>query len=94
MKYDFIVHPGGNTSDIKINYLGVNGLTVNNKGQLVIGLSTGEIKEIKLSAYQNINGKRITVPCYFVQTNNSISFDFPDGSPIIPVAPPIRTIGL
>ena len=79
MKYDFIVHPGGNTSDIKINYLGVNGLTVNNKGQLVIGLSTGEIKEIKLSAYQNINGKRITVPCYFVQTNNSISFDFPDG---------------
>ena len=79
MKYDFIVHPGGNTSDIKINYLGVNGLTVNNKGQLVIELSTGEIKEIKLSAYQNINGKRITVPCYFVQTNNSISFDFPDG---------------
>ena len=79
MKYDFIVHPGGNTNDIKINYLGVNDLTVNNKGQLVIELSTGEIKEIKLSAYQNINGKRIAVPCYFVQTNNSISFDFPDG---------------
>ena len=79
MKYDFIVHPSGDANDIKLDYQGVNSLSINDKGQLVIDLTTGEIKEVKLRAYQNIDGKRISVPCKFIQTGNSISFDFPLG---------------
>ena len=40
MKYDFIVHPGGNPNEIQINYEGVDGLSVNSKGELIIELST------------------------------------------------------
>ena len=55
MKYDFVVHPGGNPNDIKINYKGVDQLFIENN-ELVIQLSTGDVKEVKLRAYQNING--------------------------------------
>ncbi len=79
MKYDFIVHPGGNPNDIQINYEGVDGLRVNAKGELIIELSTGEIKEVKLKAYQDINGKRISVPCFFNKNGKQISYNLPDG---------------
>ena len=46
MKYDFIVHPGGNPNDIQINYEGVDGIQVNEKGELVIELSTGKVKKL------------------------------------------------
>ena len=79
MKYDFIVHPGGNPNDIQINYEGVDGIQVNEKGELVIELSTGKVKEVKLRAYQNLNGKRVSVPCYFHKNGNTITYDLPDG---------------
>ena len=72
MKYDFIVHPGGDPNDIQINYEGVNGLRINENGELIIQLSTGEIKEVKLKAYQDINGERTSVSCYFNKDGNHI----------------------
>ena len=77
MKYDFTVHPGGNVENILINYDGVNGLEVKD-GNLIIDLSTGKIKEVKLSAYQNINGERINVPCKFNIIGNNVKFEFPN----------------
>ena len=79
MKYDFIVHPGGDPNDIKINYEGVDGVRVNDKGELVIQLSTGEVKEVKLRAYQNLNGIRVSVPCFFHKTGNQITYELPNG---------------
>ena len=79
MKYDFIVHPGGNPNEIQINYEGVDGLSVNSKGELIIELSTGEIKEVKLKAYQDLNGKRVSVPCFFNINGTEISYSLPKG---------------
>ena len=78
MKYDFIVHPGADPNDIKINYEGVDQLRIVNN-ELIISLSTGEIKEVKLKAYQNINGRQISVPCEFKQNGTQITYAFSEG---------------
>ncbi|MCB9196614.1 MAG: PKD domain-containing protein [Flavobacteriales bacterium] len=79
MKYDFIVHPGGNTNDISIDYSGVDGLYVDHKGDLVVKLSTGDIKEAKLVAYQNGTKGQEKVECKFVVNGTKVTFAFPSG---------------
>ena len=46
---------------------------------LVIKLSTGEVREVKLHAFQEINGMQITVPCNYVLDGENVRFDFPNG---------------
>ena len=48
-------------------------------GELIIELSTGEIKEVKLKAYQDLNGKRVSVPCFFNINGTEISYSLPKG---------------
>lgn len=79
MKYDFIVHPGGDVKDISIDYSGVDGLMIDENGDLVVKLSTGDIKEAKLVAYQKTGDGQERVDCKFAINNNKISFIFPNG---------------
>lgn len=78
LKYDFIVHPTGQPSDIRLEYDGMDALYLNN-GDLVIQTSIGQLKELKPYAYQMINGQETEVACRFVLQNNILSFDFPNG---------------
>ncbi len=45
LKYDMLVHPGFDFSEIKMRIEGVNELSVNSNGQLVISTNAGEIVE-------------------------------------------------
>ncbi|HEY8402199.1 MAG TPA: hypothetical protein VIK89_13110, partial [Cytophagaceae bacterium] len=45
MKYDFIVHPGGNPADIRMKYEGVNEVSRTQDGKLVINHYLGAIEE-------------------------------------------------
>ncbi len=78
MIYDFIVHPGGNISDIKINYDGVTGLQIINN-ELVIKTSVGNVVEPAPFAYQDVNGERKQVTCVFQLKKTHVSFAFPHG---------------
>lgn len=78
LKYDFIVDPGGNTNDIKVQYKNVDGLKLN-YGILEIELSTGVVKELRPIAYQIIGGVKVVVDCKFEINNNVVSFKFPKG---------------
>lgn len=78
LKYDFIVHPGGNPGHIEIDYQGVDGLILE-QGSLVIQLSNGSVKELKPISYQVIDGARVEIKTEFAVEGNIVKFQFPEG---------------
>jgi hypothetical protein len=65
IKYDFIVAPGADADDIKINYVGTDGIFIEN-GNLQIKNSVNPITETKPYAYQYRNGKIVVINCEYV----------------------------
>ena len=78
LKYDFIVSPGANPANIRLAYDGVDRMELIS-GNLDLHTSIGKVTELQPVAYQEINGKRIEVPCYFYLKNNELSYTFPNG---------------
>jgi gliding motility-associated-like protein len=84
-KYDFIVEPGGDVSQIQLQYEGVSQLQLRN-GQLIVGTSVETIHELAPVAYQIVADKKQIVACEYQLSNNPASvgtsiltFHFPDG---------------
>lgn len=81
MKYDFIIHPGGNTADIKIRYEGATDMTMNN-GEVVVTTPFGKITEKAPYTYYQ-HSKEPIVSAYKLQ-GNTIEFDIADyNAPIV-----------
>jgi len=59
LEYEFIVHPGGNPKDILLTYHGVEAITTNGNGELLIATAFGQLRETKPYIYQEIDGKRL-----------------------------------
>ncbi len=78
LKYDFIVAPGADVNQIKLEYEGTDGLSIVN-GDLHIATSVNTMIEQAPYAYQFIDGQLEEVPCNYALTDNVLSFDFPDG---------------
>lgn len=78
VKYDFIVAPGADASQILSQYTGADGLTLDN-GNLFVQTSLGDIIERKPYAFQWIGGSKVSVPCAYVLTGSRLSFAFPEG---------------
>ncbi len=75
LKYDIIVHPGGDVSKIAMKYEGADKLSVK-KNELIIKTSVGELKELYPYTYQfdMTNGKK-EVGCYYeLIDGNTIKF--------------------
>jgi gliding motility-associated-like protein len=73
LKYDFIVHPGGNPNAIAMRYDGVDKLEVKNQ-ELLIKTSLGNAKELYPYTYQSPNGKRENVSCKYSVRDNVVTF--------------------
>ena len=73
LKYDFVINPGGDYRNIKMNYVGTDGLSIE-YGHLYIKTSLGTLLEQKPYAYQLVNGARVEVPCQYVLHGNNLSF--------------------
>ena len=56
MEYDFIVHPGGNPTDIQVRYDGATDLKQNKEGNIVANTPYGKITEGKPIAYRQEDG--------------------------------------
>ena len=78
LKYDFIVKKGGDATQIQIDYVGIDAITLE-KGGLKIVTSVNKIIEQKPYAYQLINGKIKEVKCKFKLEETTVSFEFPRG---------------
>ena len=73
IKYNFIVKPGGNPTDIKIHYTGVDKIKIQD-GQLHISTSVKDMVEEKPFVYQVIKGDTIVIPCKYILKDNTVSF--------------------
>ena len=80
LKYDIIVHPGGNVDAIAMRYNGVDKVQLKNK-ELMIGTSVGDVKELYPYSYLVQNGKKQTVECKYVVKDNVVRFKVNNYSP-------------
>lgn len=66
LKYEFIVRPGGNPSQISLAYKGADQVSLNASGQIVINTSVGEFKEAQPYSFQSAaNARTVEVPSAF-----------------------------
>jgi len=78
LKYDYIVEAGSEVEQIKVHYEGIERLKLK-YGNLILKHEFGELIEEQPYAYQIIDGKKVKVECNYLLTDNTLSFDFPNG---------------
>lgn len=71
-KYDFVVHPGGNTADIQLAYSGATEMKLLADGSLSISTPLGSIKEEAPYSYDAANKNKVS--SRFVIKENTVSF--------------------
>jgi len=71
LKYDFIIHPGASVEDIKLSYKGVENLSLNEEGDLVIETQLCTLIDNHPLCYQKIGGKKITLESSFIITKGN-----------------------
>jgi len=74
LKYDIIVHPGGNPDKILMQYVGTDKIDIK-KNQLIAHTTVSDVKEFVPHSYQLTNAGRTELECkYVLDTNNTIRF--------------------
>ncbi|TAL56186.1 MAG: PKD domain-containing protein [Bacteroidetes bacterium] len=84
LKYDIIVHSGGNVKNIKLRYDGTDGMRIEN-GHLFIKTSVYDLIEQKPYAYQNVNGMKKQIECAYVLNSNKLGFEVGDYDHSLPL---------
>ncbi len=74
MKYEFIVHKGGNVNDIKITYEGTEGIRLSNMGSLIIKTSIGDVIEAPPFTFQNKLLHKTIINSEYVLKGNILQF--------------------
>jgi hypothetical protein len=61
LKYEFIVHPGGDPGKIRLGYRGASDVKVDGEGRLRVTTPQGSFSDDVPVAYQEVEGKRLSV---------------------------------
>ncbi len=77
LKYDFVVRPGGNVSDIRLRYKGAQSVSLMPDDGLKIATQLGMISEQKPVLYQHNAAARQAVEGRFVIERGEVRFDVP-----------------
>jgi Leucine-rich repeat (LRR) protein len=85
MRYDMIVAPNADASQIALEFDGADGVRVNSDGDLVLQTSVGEVVQGKLYAYQVRNGRREQVACRFSAKQQNVAFALGAYDPALPL---------
>ncbi len=81
LKYDLVVHPGGNPDNIIMKYKGVTKLIVKS-GQITIHTSVGDVKELIPHTHQFSNEGNKDLECtYIAGSDNTVHFHIVNYSP-------------
>jgi len=76
IEYDFVVKPGGEASDISLEYQDIEETRIDKEGNLVIKMKFGELEHAKPVCYQVIEGERVKVKAEFKNIeNNTYGFE-------------------
>ena len=73
VEYDFVVRPGGNVADIKLQYGGATKLSMTGDGGIIAETPVGKVEEKKPFSYEAASGR--PVASAFVLHNNVVSFN-------------------
>lgn len=79
LKYQFEVSEGADPGVISISIAGIDGLILDDTGNLIIKTAMGDMQDIKPYTYQEINGKKVEIASGFQITGNS-QYSFKLGS--------------
>ncbi len=71
LKYDYVVHSGGDVGRIRNTYAGIDGLTMNASGDLLITTALGTQVQRAPASWQVVDGVKHPVPMDFVLHNDS-----------------------
>ncbi|MGA2593527.1 MAG: SBBP repeat-containing protein [Bryobacteraceae bacterium] len=75
LEYDLVVAPGADPRAIKLHFDGVDRLSLDSAGNLVLGAGTGEIRQHRPIVYQEREGVRQPVDgSYVIQSHNRVAF--------------------
>jgi len=74
LKSEFVVAPGADASRIQIEYSGADSLRLDDRGELILTTSGGELTEEAPEIYQEIDGVRAPVSGAFRVSGNVVSF--------------------
>ena len=77
LKHTFIVHPYADANEIKLEYVGVESLTLQNNS-LVIQTKHGTITENPPYIYQKQGDEEIKIDGHYIITGNVVSYSIPD----------------
>lgn len=78
MKYEWIVSPGKDPSQIRLRFEGMDGLRLK-EGNLIVGTSVGEVRELKPVVYQYAQDGRKEITARYLLNGDVLTYDFPDG---------------
>ncbi|KAA5545057.1 DUF7948 domain-containing protein [Adhaeribacter rhizoryzae] len=78
LKYEFLLEPQANPTQIKMQYQGADKIFIQNN-ELHIKTSVTEVVEQKPYAYQLQNNQPVEVPCFFKLDGDVVTFEFPAG---------------
>jgi hypothetical protein len=80
LKYEFDVAPGADPSQVKVDYSGVKGLSIDHLGRLHVQTAAGDLIDDAPVVYQNIDGKRVSIKAEFkLLSDHSYTFQL-DGA--------------
>jgi len=72
IEYDWIVHPGGDASSIRLEYRDARKAWLDQEGNLVVATRSGEIAHRKPVAYQRISGRKVEVGVRFKRMRDDV----------------------
>ncbi|MCC5830918.1 MAG: SBBP repeat-containing protein [Phycisphaeraceae bacterium] len=81
IKYEFLVAPGSDWTQIQVRYEGIEGLAINDAGELVVDLGEGwdPLVDAVPYVYQEIDGERVEVESRYVLVDEwTYSFELGD----------------
>ena len=74
-RYDVVLQPGADPSQVRMKVDGANGLRVLPNGNLAIDTSLGVVEQRGLVAFQEEDGVKRPVPCHMVSDGATVGFD-------------------
>ncbi|MEA3297398.1 MAG: SBBP repeat-containing protein, partial [candidate division Zixibacteria bacterium] len=87
LEYDFIVHPGADPNQIQVSYQGIDSLSIDQHGNLVIATRFGTLVEQQPVTYQLSENKQINRESgYVLMGKNTVGFTLASGyDPALPL---------
>lgn len=73
LKYDFVVHPGGNPKCIRMRYRGMDALSLSRSGSCIATTSLGTLEECAPVTYQGTKQHR-RIPSHFELHDSDVTF--------------------